>query len=299
VLTVRQVKNMICAICMICCWLCPWTLLAGQDVRIFVESDDQGTVESRSSALSRALTQGVYQEAEVLLGAALGEPRSSLLHEVLEPRAEEYVLGWEEIEYLPTEWGAVLHLDVRVNRGALRDFLQSLGTYYTADSYIGYTLHAVNLSVNDLGMVRNMETLSGLQNDGTDSLVLGLGRFGDGLWRGTLDFEGQVWTVEAQDLSTVWVGLWSNYFKLDRVRQMFEDDLILVTQGWASAGDIHAFDRMVRGWELQADKVELLGMSWQSDGLGARWKIGTMDREGILSKLRQYLRDNGIVFSIE
>lgn len=277
----------------------PTLLPAGQDVRIFVEADEAGVSEPRPSALRRALAQGVTQEAEVLMrGELSGGPRAAL-ERILEYRAEEYVLGWEEIEYLPTEWGAVLHLNVRVNREALRNFLRSLGTYYTRDHQIGYRLDPQGLAPEQLEVVRTLEQLSGVRDDGSDSLILRLALLSEGGWQGVLDYEGMVWTAAGRDLPEIWAALWGNYFRLDRVRGGFEDAVTLVTQGWPSAGDIQAFDRYLRELDVSMDTIDLLGVSVQSGRYEANWRIVTMDRANLELHLRRYFQDQQAIFGLE
>ncbi|PTN37882.1 hypothetical protein C6366_04975 [Desulfonatronum sp. SC1] len=277
----------------------PTFLLAGQDVRIFVEADEAGVSEPRPSALRQALAQGVAQEAEVLLRGELSDGRRAALERILESRAEEYVLGWEENEYLPTEWGAVLHLNVRVNREALRDFLRALGTYYTRDYQIGYRLDPQGLAPEQLEVVRTLEQLSGMRDDGSDSLILRLALMSEGGWQGVLDYEGMVWTTAGRDLPGIWAALWGNYFRLDRVRGGFEDAVTLVTLGWRSAGDIQAFDRHLRGLDVSMDTIDLLGVSVQSGRYQANWRIVTMDRSSLESHVRQYFQELPVTFELE
>ncbi len=277
----------------------PTFLLAGQDVRIFVEADETGVSEPRPSALRQALALGVAQEAEVLLRGKLSEGRRAALERILESRAEEYVLGWEENEYLPTDWGAVLHLNVRVNREALQSFLRSLGTYYTREHQIGYRLDSQGLASEQLAVVRSLELLSGVQDDGSDTLILRLGFLSEGGWQGVLDYEGMVWTATGRDLPETWASLWGNYFRLDRVRGGFEDAVTLVTQGWRSAGDIQTFDRHLRGLDVSMDTIDLLGVSVQSGRYQANWRIVTMDREALERHLRQYFQEQSATFGLE
>lgn len=275
-------------------------LIAGQDVRIFVEADEVNLAEPRPSALREALAQGVFQEAEALLGVELSESRRSALRRILEPRAQEYVLGWEEREFLPTEWGAVLHVNVRVHRQALRGFLQSVGTYYTQHDTIGYLLEAPGLDAGQTEMIRNLEILSGVRQDRGDSLILRLNALADGTVQGVLDFEGVVWSAAGPDLADVWIGLWSRYFGMDRVRRAFEEDMILDTHGWTAAGDVQSFDQALRDWEISVDRIDLLGISMQPDGLlQARWRIVTTDRAGMQSRVRQYFDNRDVAFSVQ
>jgi hypothetical protein len=277
----------------------PTFLLAGQDVRIFVEADEAGDLEPRPSALRQALAQGVAQEAEVLLRGELSDGRKAALERILESQAEEYVLGWEEIEYLPTEWGAVLHLNVRVNRDALQNFLRELGTYYTRDHQIGYRLDPQGLEPEQLEVVRSLELLSGVRNDGSDSLILRLALLNEDGWQGVLDYEGMIWTAAGRDLPETWAALWSNYFRLDRVRGGFEDSVTLATQGWRSAGDIQAFDRHLRDLDVSMDTIDLLGVTVQSGRYQANWRIVTMDREALERYLGQYFQEQPATFGLE
>lgn len=282
-----------------CVLLMAGTAFAGQDVRIFVEAEEAGASEPRPSAMRRALAQGVVQEAETLLQNELSEWRRVILGQVLAPRAEEYILGWEEIEYLPTEWGAVLHLNVRVNREALRGLLQSLGTYYTREQQIGYHLDTPDLVRDQLALLQELEVLSGVQRDGSDSLSLRLSAAADGSWQGILDYEGVVWSAVGQDLPEVWAGLWGNYFRQERVRQGFEDVLTLATHGWDSAADIQAFDLHLRGLDVSMDRIDLLGVSMQSGRYQATWRIMTMDRKALENSLRRYFQEQSATFGIE
>jgi len=275
------------------------SLNAAQDVRVFVEADEEGRVNVRSEVLETALQQGVFQEAEELLRGKLDESRRFLLQGLLSSKASEYVLGYEELEYESTDWGAVLHMDVRVNRQALRGFLQSLGTYYTLDQTVGYVLDAQNLTSEDATAVQELEILSGVRQDASDSPSLRLVRGADGTWQGMLDFEGLVWSAQAMDLPLLWADLWGNYFTLERVRQMFEDSVLLTTHGWGNASVALGFDQVLRSWDSQAAEVELVGVSLRPEGVQAQWKISTMDRDGLEARLIRTLRDMDIVHSIQ
>jgi hypothetical protein len=281
-----------------CLLISPLELHSAQEVRVFVETDEEGLVDTRSEALNMALQQGVFQEAEELLRGRLDDGRRSLLRNMLAAKASGYVLGYAEMGYESTEWGAVLLMEVRVNRQALRGFLQGLGVYYTLDQTVGYALETESLTPEDAAVVQDMEILSGLRQDGADSPVLRLTRIADEQWQGSLDFQGMVWLGQDQDLEQLWAALWSNYFTLDQIRQGFEDRLFLTTQGWGGTVDVLGFDQVLRGWDLLADAVEMVGVSLRPEGVEARWSVTTMDRSGLESRLISVLQDMNISFSI-
>jgi hypothetical protein len=281
-----------------CLVLFPGLALAGQDVRVFVEKDETGTLEPRSSALQRGLEQGVLQEALGLLRHDLDEGRAQVLRDVLRPRAVGYVLNWVENEYLPTEWGGVLDLKVRVNRSALRRFLQSMGTYYTVHDRIGYALDGVDLAQADLDAVAGLEELSGLRRDGSSAPLLRLVRYEDGRWNGSLEFEADIWTASSEELSELWESLWSNYFGLQRIRGRFEQQVVVHTQGWAGVADVQGFDQILRGWEAAVEQADLLRISMDGAGHDAQWHVVTMDQNGLQSRLQSYLRERGIEYSM-
>lgn len=263
-----------------------------------MEADEEGRMEARATALNRALEQGVFQDAEALLHGKLDESRRSLLHAILADKASEYVLGHEVTGHEPAVWGAVLLVDVHVNRQALRGLLQSLGVYFTLDRFVGYALATEALKPGDAALIQNMETLSGLRQDGSASPALRLSRTSSGEWQGILDFEGLVWSGQAQDLLQLWAALWGDYFKVDRVRQGFEDRLVLITQGWGGAVDVLGFDQVLRSWDLQVGTVEMVGMSLRPRKVEAQWIITTMDRAGLEAVLAPALQDRNIVYSI-
>lgn len=277
--------------------LAPQHVDAGQEVRVLMEADEEGNLESRAVALDQALRLGVFQEAEVLLRGGPGETRSALLREVLAARASDYVLGYAELEHEITAWGAVLHVDVRVNRQALRTFLQSLGVYYTVGRFVGYALEGENLTSDEQALVQDMETLSGLHRGETDSPALRLGRTAEGGWQGILDFEGMVWSAQSQDLPQLWASLWGNYFSLERVRQGFENKFLLATRGWSGTVDVMGFDQVLRGWDLQVGAVNMVGMSLGPLGFQAQWEITTMDRPGLEQRLGRVLGGKRIEYS--
>ncbi len=283
----------------VCLLISPLELHAAQEVRVFVETDEEGLVDTRSEALNMALQQGVFQEAEELLRGRLDGDRRTLLRNMLAAKASGYVLGYAEMGYESTEWGAVLLMEVRVNRQALRGFLQALGVYYTLDQAVGYALETGALTPEDAAAIQDMEILSGLRQDGADSPILRLARIADEQWQGSLDFQGMVWFGQDQGLSQLWAALWSNYFTLDQIRQKFEDRLFLTTQGWGGTVDVLGFDQVLRGWDLQADTVEMVGVSLRPEGVEARWSITTMDRSGLESRLISVLQDMNIDHSIE
>lgn len=287
----------------LCLLLAPFSLHAAQEVRVFVEADEEGRLQDRFAALEQALRLGVFQEAEVLLRGRLqgrmGEVRQGLLREVLSDKAPEYILGYTEREPEITDWGAVLHLDVFVNRQALRGFLQSIGLYYTLDRLVGYVLETEGLSIEEAALVANMETLSGLHRGKADSPALRLSRTsGDG-WLGILNFEGLVWSAQSPDLSRLWASLWGNYFALDLVRQGFEKRMLLTTRGWSAIGDVQGFDQVLRGWDLEAQGVRMIGMSLGPRGGQAKWEIITMDDAGLEARLGPALRDRGVEYVID
>lgn len=277
-----------------CLLLAPLALHADQEVRVLVEVDEEGRLGDRSAALEQALRLGVLQEAEALLRGRLDEARQGLLREALSGLAVEYVLGYAEQEPEITGWGAVLHVDVRVNRQALRGFLQSIGLYYTLDRPVGYALEAGGLAAADAALVADMETLSGLRRGGAGSPVLRLSRDPGRGWQGVLGFEGQTWSAQAADLPRLWAALWGNYFALDRVRQGFEQRLLLTTRGWSSAVDAQGFDLVLRGWGLEAGEVRMVGVSLGPGRVQAGWEIVTMDDAGLQARLEAALRERGI-----
>ncbi len=282
--------------------LLPLRVQAGQEVRVFVEADAQGHVTTRATALEQALQRGVVQEAEAVLRQRLAEPRLGVLRRILEAKASEYVLGYSEVAYEPTEWGAVLHVDVRVNRPALRDFLQSIGVYYTLDH--GAVTYVLEMEAPDAGataLISDMETLSGLlrsdANDG-QTPVLRIARAAEGAWQGLLESEGMSWSAQSAELPRLWADLWGNYFALDHVKQGYVNQIILTTRGWGGAVDVYGFDQVLRSWDLEAAMVAMESMTLEPGRVQACWKVTTMDRAGLEQRLGRVLRDRGIEYTM-
>lgn len=279
--------------------LLPPRLYAGQDVRVFVETEEQGQIAARAAALEQALSLGVVQEAEVLLRHGLEGERLELLREILGARAADYVLGYSELGYEPTEWGGVLHVDVRVNRNALRDWLQFMGVYYTVGrAPAGYTLETEMTLPEDEAALARMETLSGLSRRADSSPVLRLGRTGEEGWQGVLEYDQMSWSAQAASLAGLWAELWGNYFTLESVAREYENHLVLETRGWGGTMDVFGFDRILRSWEVLAAAVHLRGVSLQPGNILARWELTTMDRAGLEQRLGGVLRDRGVEYVI-
>lgn len=282
--------------------LLPLRVQAGQEVRVFVEADAEGHITTRTTALEQALQRGVVQEAEAVLRQRLEEPRLGVLRRILEAKASEYVLGYSEVAYEPTEWGAVLHVDVRVNRSALREFLQSIGVYYTLDhGAVTYVLQREALDAGAMALISDMETLSGLHrgdaNDGrTPSLRIT--RASEGAWQGLLEYEGMSWSAQSAELPRLWADLWGNYFALDHVKQGYVNQLLLITRGWGGAVDVYGFDQVLRSWDLETGMVAMESVSLEPGRVQARWKITTMDRVGLEQRLQRVLRDRGVEYTI-
>lgn len=280
----------------------PLRVQAGQEVRVFVEADAEGRITTRATALEQALQRGVVQEAEAVLRQRLEEPRLGVLRRVLEAKASEYVLGYSEVAYEPTEWGAVLHVDVRVNRPALREFLQSIGVYYTLDhGAVAYVLEMEASDAGAMALILDMETLAGLHrgdaNDG-QTPSLRVARASEGGWQGLLEYEGMSWSAQSAELPRLWADLWSNYFALDHVKQGYVNQLLLATRGWGGAVDLYGFDQVLRSWDIEAGMVAIESMTLESGQIQARWKITTMDRSGLEQRLGRALRNRGVEYTI-
>lgn len=278
----------------------PRAVLAGQEVRVLVVAGEgaDGTV-SRGDALAQALRQGVFQEAEDLLRGGPAEPRRALLQGVLAGKASEYVLGYSELGYELTAWGAVLSVDVMVNRPALRAFLQSLGVYYTLNRSLDYRLETELLSPEDEALVRDMEILSGLNRASAGPALLRLGRAADGGWQGALEFGDQTRTALAPDLAGLWTRLWGEYFSSEQVRRDFVSGLLLITRGWSGAVDVLGFDHVLRSWDLLAGEVRIAGVTLDARGVEARWEITTMNPAALEARLNSALQGMNISYSIE
>jgi hypothetical protein len=282
--------------------IAPFALHAGQEVRILVEADEQGRLQEHPAALEQALQLGVFQEAQALLQGQPGQldgVRQGLLRELLSGKAPEYVLSFGQQEPELTAWGAVLRFEVHVNRQALRDFLQAIGLYFTLERSVGYALVTEGLSVADAALVANMEALSGLQRGGANTPVLRLSRTPGRDWQGVLDFEGLVWTAQSPDLPELWASLWGNYFALGPVRQLFEQRVLLTTAGWGTVLEAQGFDRMLRGWNVEAGLVRLIDMNLGPQGLQVRWEIITRDRAGLETRLGPVLREKNISYAVQ
>ncbi|MGM0424587.1 MAG: hypothetical protein ACQEQX_06685 [Thermodesulfobacteriota bacterium] len=280
---------------------------AGSDMlRVQVEMDISKQESDQERDLFPELrnlgfAQALLRKTEDFLPGSLAEDRKKALQDFLLPRAESFVLSYSE---QGTQLkGDKLHmgLAVKINNWALKEFLQTWGTYYTADADWEYSLDLEgDLQEQDLMLLQDLQKISGLDRKDSGLPRLELSKSGEEetWWQGRLQTEGQEWTRTGENLPEVWSGVWGKYFSQEKVQSKVVRELVLQAWGWSGVNGIWEFDRNLASWDLVAQRPRIIQMELTKGQLQASWQVLTRQQEKLQTMLQQEMDPIGLGFKL-
>jgi hypothetical protein len=243
----------------------------------------------RDELMQEAFEVAVGREALTLLPGEIGAEREAALTDVLGARADDYVVGYSELDFAETPTSVRLLLDVRVEREALRRSLYNYGLFHTWRVRLPYALTLNGAAPEELATVSKLQLVSGVYISSTASpeLVIGKGEQG---WAGRIIAEGDISYedyAEANTLPRLWERLWATWFGRippDRVRT---DRFMLSVSGWFAPDEPRAFGRELEGWRDAVREAELAELGLDGPELTARWIVNVVDQESLRRRMEE------------
>lgn len=262
----------------------------------------ESAMKVRTRARNEAFARAVLQEAAEILPGSLSQERMELLLELLEPRAQSFVLSYTEEDVVQKNDRMSLILSVQINEWVLKDYLKAWGTYYTAAGKSWrYVLHTRSLQEEDRKELRKLEKLTGVQQTASGRPELLLKREGrKGKYvQGRLETAEKEWKVTDTELRAVWKGLWTRYFSQPEVRDRVIERVVLRIKGWDTSTGVQAFDSRLAQWGSMAEKPRLLDMRMHPGRIEGSWLLATVNARELRERLREYTEPRGLTFLLE
>lgn len=256
---------------------------------------DKTTDDPAAKARSEAFVGAVWQEALDVLPGSLNEIRAARLRDYLEPMAERFVMSYSLLAAKRTEKGYAAEYEVAVNRDQLVKTLKELGTYYTVNRPIPYSLTVKGPASESWTRLSELQLVSGLDAVGRADLELILDYDGE-RWSGTLGTGDATWRAGGEDLDTVWGRLMAEYFGR---RQSSGGEVVrLEVAGWFASDGVQAFDEVLSGWNAAVAEARLVEVSLDPSSIGADWRVEALDT-GLLEELMsEYAAGRGLSFTL-
>jgi hypothetical protein len=264
---------------------------------------DLGPEQDQTRALYAAFDTAIGQEMEAILGRTLPSSRKALILSVLSADRNSLVTGYKEVAVLEsTNSTTAKKLSVRISTSVLHKRLQELGVVATIDTPMFYalTFSGVEPSLTKgLGVLQEISGLvpRSLPEEGQSIPELKLSK--TDVWMGVLSYQQWQSSHSAQTLDEVWFELWKAYFSRPDLAQAATSNTLQVRiSGWLSGQGPMEFDRMLETWSADIGHKSLVGVEMDGPGLSATWSIVPRSREGVLQKLEEAVRFQGLVLEI-
>lgn len=262
-----------------------------------------GPEQDQTRALYAAFDTAIGQEMEAILGRTLPSSRKALILSVLSADRNSLVTGYKEVAVLEsTNSATAKKLSVRISTSVLYKRLQELGVVATIDTPMFYalTFSGVEPSLTKgLGVLQEISGLvpRSLPEEGQSIPELKLSK--TDVWMGVLSYQQWQSSHSAQTLDEVWFELWKAYFSRPDLAQAATSNTLQVRiSGWLSGQGPMEFDRMLETWSADIGHKSLVGVEMDGPGLSATWSIVPRSREGVLQKLEEAVRFQGLVLEI-
>jgi hypothetical protein len=271
---------------------------AGQQrVELFKVLDTSTTVSKvEYQAIPEACRQAVFQEALALLPFPVSEQRTDILRSYLRTQSDDFVLTYTLDKTIIGSKGIELIFYVTVNGKALQKRLQDLGTYYTTQEKISYSLQASGLSSEKWQEILFLEHLSGLvrENIKYPFLKLQYNQDKGGHWTGIIQGPQDNWSAQESSLPALWRQLWKHYFMLPETQMRFFQSVCVQIRWWSTSAQLQSFNRRFHDWNALVHEMNLKQVTLGSGGMQAKWEIKTMNVSGLQKKLEDVLSKLGL-----
>jgi len=268
--------------------------LAGQIV--MVEPETQGQT---SPLRERAFDLAIAQETKSILGRSLNPSRSKAVMDILGAERDSLILGYSETASGANATTGSLALDVRVNAERLKARLRDLGVLFTLERPLVYVLRLSGVEpsrTRRLGVLQEVCGLKPAPAGGPEAPVLELSQLGT--WTGTLSADGWKSTSTGRTLDQVWFAVWKDYFSRPEVMAQGESGVTFRISGWLSSVGPMEFDKLMDAWTAEIAQKSLVGVEMDEVGMVGVWKVRTPSREGLVRRLEEAVRAQGLRMEI-
>lgn len=278
------------------------------------EPDASNFDADKALAIEKGKAKAVLETALALLPEPLDPARQTLLENELAEVTDRFVQTYAEVSLSQTPDGWLLFLDVAVNEQALSDWLRTMGLSQSAAAAVPYDLMVVGAGDEVWEEIGRLQALTRVtpQAGATPRLTLEL--LGT-IWNGHMETGGGMFSEQNEDLATLWHTLWGRYFA-DNPRGTLatgpeaagmdgsagavsaSGDILQVT-GWYSPDGVYAFDQELAQWTGEVAGAQLMDVTMRSTGLTARWRLGTVNRQALETRMQTYAAGHGLQFTLQ
>lgn len=294
----RRVSFM-AVLAVLCVMLFPGLSLADKVEVYTVREENMSPMELRTRALAEGFAKAVAGETQAMLGGALDANRLEAVRRYFVGHATDYIQGYNILSSEDVEDGLFATLDVRVNRGTLRDGLTRLGFFETVKAPQPASVSwPADLTDDELAELQSLAVMSGLAREEGVYPAFTLERGPEGTYKGTLATDTEEWTSAGQDMAVVWASLWTRFFSLPKDDGEGPKRQQLVISGWFTPDGALEFDGVLRGWDFAVQNARLVEMDIQPTGVGATWDMSILDGKRLATLLNSYLPQRGLSFQL-
>lgn len=269
-------------------------------IRVFKPmEEDMSSMELRNQALAEGFALAVVDVAQGMLPAPLNETRTELFKKYLMTYGKPYIQGYKVLSSQSTEAGLILSLDVTVNRKSLRAGLKRMGLFQTAlKPQVASVTWPEDLTEEQRAEVQDLIIMTGIQIEQNTFPSLAFERFQKKQFKARLVVDGSEKTTVGKDLSTLWTGLWGNYFNRSAAVEARTGLEQLVVTGWFAPDAVLEFDRVLRSWDTAVQDAKLIEMDMQPTGVGGVWEVKLLNAERLQVLLKSVLPQRGLSYRL-
>ncbi|QJT07881.1 hypothetical protein [Oceanidesulfovibrio marinus] len=275
--------------------------------------DNATTPAEQGSAVDRALRNAVIDAAHEILPAPIEDARRVMLDSMLAERAQGFVISYAEQDPRTEENGTKVRVfDVQVNKRGLKQWLRQLGLFATAHFNLGYSRQISGATPEQLKDIDQLAMLMGIdQRPGVMPSVT-ITRQGD-TWQGTLQSDSGPLSRSGNNLQSVWLALWGEYFAGRYVQDpllagtsvlatgaqnMTDARGTLTVRGWKSLDEVDSFDVHLKSWPAEAMAVSFGDVSFGSSSMTATWNLTAKQPAALKQRIDEYIAGKDLTYTL-
>jgi hypothetical protein len=291
-------------------WALVWLLVvlvlpaeAAQRVEVsWPLAPDQKEMDVRDEAMHAGFLQGVVQQVGELLAAPMDSDQAELFRAYMQERVADLVTGYSVLKMVRVDEPPALDLvlSVTLNVPEIKNHLKELGILYTCTDPVATTMTLSGVNGTDWQRLEELKTLTGVmvifsgQQADTDGVDLQIVKSDASAWRGELTAFDKRFSSRGRSLDEVWIALWKEYFKLDRVVAGTFHTVRFKVDGWYVPEGVSYFDTLLPTWKKLVEQADLVKIEMGAESLGGLWEVRTRDVLVLRARLERFLADKGL-----
>ncbi|MGL4722336.1 MAG: hypothetical protein ACRCV3_03440 [Desulfovibrionaceae bacterium] len=255
----------------------------------------QGTaIGEKEKALDALFLYAVVESASNILGIAFEGRQYQSMFYFFKDSFLEYVEAYAEVGPLDsvmplTRYKEILSVDIFINEKKIKKELQDIGAFYTRNSPLHYELVGeAPVSGEDLLL---LEGIFGLVRVPSSPIKLFFWKEQGSKYSGILSWDTWQYSYNNLALRTLWVDLWSEYWKKEKSAKIQSITYEIEVFGLESQNDISSLTQSFEKYASSIYDVKLEKLGLVEDGYVVKWFFTIEDEVSFVSIVRKILSE--------